>query len=146
MVASTGSCVGTPTFSKQVDRKRLYATSFVPPNDDQNVPQNVEVKKPAYTSSIQALMLRPGRAQGAISSTIKWDGSTTTFDVYKTNVESHLLQTGAGYILQEEFQREYCIYGEPYLQEERFCTQYCVSPAQALMDREHLYGALQSSL
>ena len=104
MVASTGSCVGTPTFSKAVDRKRSYATSFVPPNDDQNVPQNVEVKKPVYTSSIKALMLRPGHVHSAISSTIKWDGSTTTFDIYKTNEESHLLQTGAGYILQEEFQ------------------------------------------
>ena len=104
MVASTGSYVGTPTFSKQADHKHLYTMSFVPPNGEQNVPQNVEVKKPAYTSSIQALMQRPGRAHGAISSTIKWDGSTTTFDVYKTNVESHLLQTRAGYILQEEFQ------------------------------------------
>ena len=52
MVTSTGSCVGTPTFSKPVDCKCSYATSFVPPNGEQNVPHNVEVKKPTYTSSI----------------------------------------------------------------------------------------------
>ena len=71
---------------------------------------------------------------------LKWDGFNTTFRTLKRAIEGHLFQVGAGYMTNPSFIIEYEESGNEYLQSNEFWTKYRISHAQALYDKEYLFG------
>ena len=72
--------------------------------------------------------------------TLKWDGMSNSFRSFKTSLEGHLVQVGAGYMIKPRFIETYKEEGIDYFTSEEFWTLYKVSMAQALHDKEYLYG------
>ena len=100
------------------------------------------------SSSTRSFRSRPktGKPRASISDKIKWDGSYSTFKIYKAGIHSHLLQTGADYLLTSEFQTKY---QEHYNQGSDYLTSldfkmgpWIVTSTQAKIDRTWLYGIL----
>ena len=73
---------------------------------------------------------------------MKWDGMSSTFRVFKKALEGHLLQVGAGYMTQPVFIELYKELKTDYLKSDVFWNLYKVSFAQALYDKQYLYGIL----
>lgn len=74
--------------------------------------------------------------------TVKWDGLSSTFRQFKRAIEGHLIQVGAGYMIQSTFVVNYQEHGFPYLSSLVFWDMYKQSCHQAPWDREYLYGML----
>ena len=45
---------------------------------------------------------------------IKWDGLPSSFKIFRREVEGHLIQVGAGYMLEDSFINEYKRQGVEY--------------------------------
>jgi len=104
-------------------------------------------RTPSYNRQpeIVSLMNKAAKGRSPINIQDKWDGSLESFDVYKAKIEGHLLQVGAGYLINPEFIESYYKEGNSFLNSEEFYYRYKVSTPQAINDREYLYGMLQSS-
>ena len=66
----------------------------------------------------------------------------STFRAFKKAVEGHLLQVGAGYLTNPTFLDMYKRLGEDCLKCDAFWKMFKVSYAQAVYDRNYLYGIL----
>ena len=62
--------------------------------------------------------------------------------MFKRAIEGHLLQVGAGYMTNPDFVAAYDENKLKYLKSLKFWNKYRISPAQALYDKEYLYGIL----
>jgi len=104
-------------------------------------------RTPSYNrqSEIVSLMNKAAKGRSPINIQDKWDGSLESFDKYKAKIEGHLLQVGAGYLINPEFIESYYREGNSFFSSEEFYNNYKVSTPQAINDREYLYGVLQSS-
>ena len=67
---------------------------------------------------------------------------SNSFRSFKTALEGHLVQVGAGYLTRPAFIESYKQEGTDYLTSTEFWSLYKVSMAQALHDKEYLYGIL----
>src|SRR5687768_9081015 len=70
---------------------------------------------------------------------------SSTFRHFKQAIEGHLLIAGAGYLINPIFIDIYKQLGTDYLKSDVFWSLYKVSYAQALYDRNYLYGILITS-
>ena len=84
---------------------------------------------------------KPAKCRAKVD-TIKWDGLSHSFRSFKRAIEGHLIQVGAGYLTQPQFVETYKETGKDFLISSAFWSLYKVSMAQALYDREYLYGIL----
>ena len=87
----------------------------------------------------------PAKARTAISSKYVWDGMRGTFDQYKTKVEGHLMQVGAGYLINDHFLKMYKLKGFEYLVSDEFWTMFNIGIKQAQYDRTYFYGIIVST-
>ena len=71
----------------------------------------------------------------------KWDGLTQTFRPFMKSVEGHLLQVGAGYLIDQLFVHEY-VANKAFICSYEFNDYFGVSPEQAKYDITYLYGIL----
>ena len=89
------------------------------------------------------------KVRSALSEKVQWDGQCSTFRPYKLAITGHLLQVGAGYMVDTAFHSSYVKYaklGSDYLESEDFRVTYPdISLKQARLDRTYLYGMLISS-
>src|SRR6476620_11095014 len=76
---------------------------------------------------------------------IKWDGLPSSFKIFRREVEGHLIQVGAGYMLEDSFINEYKRQGVEYFKTGTFWKFHQVSTPQAYADRLYLYGLLMSA-
>ena len=74
--------------------------------------------------------------------TVKWEGMSATFRHFKRAIEGHLIQVGAGYLIQPAFVINYEEAGLTYLSSLAFWDIYKISIQQAHFDRQYLYGML----
>ena len=70
---------------------------------------------------------------------------SATFRQFKRAIEGHLIQVGAGYLIQPAFIANYKEAGPSYLTSLAFWDIYKISVYQAPHDREFLYGALMTA-
>ena len=61
------------------------------------------------------------------------------------SIEGHLLQVGAGYLIDKLFVRNFLEQDTAYLKFDEFWDEYYISAPQALCDKQYLYGMLLSS-
>ena len=87
----------------------------------------------------------PAKARSAINTKGTWDGMRSTFDMYKIKVEGHLMQVGAGYLLDEHFQNMYKLKGFEYIISDEFWSLYGVGIKQAKYDKTYLFGVIVST-
>jgi hypothetical protein len=101
------------------------------------------------TRSIVPRSRQVPKVRSSLSEKILWDGQCSTFRPYKLAITGHLLQVGAGYLVDSNFHQSYTTYakvGDDYLESEAFRVKYPdISLAQARLDRTYLYGMLISS-
>ena len=71
----------------------------------------------------------------------KWDGLTQSFRPFMKSVEGHLLQVGAGYLINPTFVQEYLL-NKGYILTQEFTDLYGVNSEQAKYDVTYLYGIL----
>lgn len=74
-----------------------------------------------------------------------WDGMNTTFRIFKRALEGHLLQVGAGYLTNPTFLGIYLELKDECFKSDVFWKMFKIPVAQALYDRQYLYGILMSS-
>ena len=67
---------------------------------------------------------------------------SATFRQFKRAIEGHLIQVGAGYLVQPAFVMIYLEAGVSYLSSQAFWDIYRIPIHQATFDREYLYGML----
>jgi len=85
------------------------------------------------------------KARAALSLKVEWDGTRTKFEPYQRLIEGHLLQVGAGYLIDPAFLEQYEQLGVEYLYSDDFWIKYSIPVKQAQYDRKYLYGILVSS-
>jgi hypothetical protein len=93
---------------------------------------------------------RPARTRSKFSDKVTWTGSRTTFREYRQAIEGHLLQAGAGYLIDPDFLEEYELHKAThqhmdYLKSDDFWVRYEVPFEQAKNDKSYLYGILVGS-
>ncbi len=71
-----------------------------------------------------------------------WDGKQETFEAFKQSIDGHLLQVGAGYLIDKTFVEMYKKLRQDYFKSDVFWTIYNISYPQAIFDREYFYGIL----
>ena len=76
---------------------------------------------------------------------IKWDGLPSSFKKFRREIEGHLLQVGAGYIIEDAFMDMYKKIGMDYLKSGVFWKMHQISTPQAYEDRNYLYGLLMTA-
>ena len=86
--------------------------------------------------------VRPARSRPSIPISKTWDGRLDSFPAYKRMVKGHLLQVGAGYMLQKDFLEKYEELGESYFYLDAFYYWYKVSSSQAAYNCTYFYGTL----
>lgn len=74
--------------------------------------------------------------------TLKWNRISNTFRSFKTSLEGHLVQVGAGYMIRPMFIETYKEEGIEYLTSKEFWALHRVSMAQTLHDKVYLYKVL----
>ena len=74
-----------------------------------------------------------------------WDGMNSTFRTFKAILEGHLLQVGAGYLTNPTFMTIYKDLGTDCFKSDVFWKLFKIPYAQALYDRQYLYGILLSA-
>ena len=75
---------------------------------------------------------------------VNWNGMNNTFRAFKNTVEGHLLQTGASYLFNKIFLGIYKELGDECLKSDVIWKMFKVSHAQAVSDKEFLFGILVS--
>ncbi len=85
------------------------------------------------------------KARGTLSEKVKWNCQRSTFDIFKNSVIGHLLQVGAGYMVDKWFIANYREQGEQLFSSKEFWDRYMISPAQARHDKGFLFGLLTSA-
>lgn len=89
------------------------------------------------------------KPRNLLNDRIQWNGQYSLFRSYKLAISGHLLQVGAGYLVDKSFHASYLKYsklGEDYLESEDFRVTYPdITNKQARLDRNYLYGMLLSS-
>ena len=85
------------------------------------------------------------KTRSAISHKSEWDGMRDTFDQYRTKVEGHLMQVGAGYLIDEHFLKMYKLSQLEYVLSDEFWAKYQVGVKQVKYDRTYLYGIIVST-
>ncbi|HEY9710892.1 MAG TPA: hypothetical protein V6D48_21980, partial [Oculatellaceae cyanobacterium] len=105
-----------------------------------------------HSSSNRSVLPRDrkvAKSRTALSDKIQWDGQCSTFRPYRDAIKGHLIQNGAGYLVNPSFHQSYVKYSKQdkdYLESEDFRVTYPeVSAPQARLDRSYLYGMLLSS-
>src|SRR5688500_18345443 len=68
-----------------------------------------------------------------------------SFAKFKRILEGHLIQVGAGYLLDAAFLQNYALLGHEWFTEDSFWKMCKVTTSQADFDREYLYGILVST-
>jgi hypothetical protein len=91
----------------------------------------------------------PLKTRRQFNETFSWNGNRARFWEYRQAIMGHLLQVGAGYLLDNDFLTEYEIHRAShqhmeYLTSEAFWSKHGVPFAQAQYDRQYLYGILLS--
>ena len=100
-------------------------------------------RRPQRTATIeQNGRLRPSRNRSPFPHSKTWDGKVESFPTFRRMIEGHLLQVGAGYLLDENFLDKYRELGESYFETDMFCYRHDVGLAQARYDNSYLYGIL----
>ena len=74
-----------------------------------------------------------------------WDGKRATFHAYSEAIEGHLLQAGAGYMVNKKFHEQYTEVGPSFIYTGTFLETYHVSEQQAEFDKTYFYGMLKST-
>ena len=109
----------------------------------------VEMGGSVHSSSSNSSYLRSHRIKPAKWRTkcdkIKWDGLPLSFKTFRREIEGHLLQVGAGYIIEDIFMEMYKKIGMDYLKSGAFWKMHQVSTPQAYEDRHYLYGLLMTA-
>ena len=103
--------------------------------------QSTESKAVDSVLADRSLRQKPAKLRTKFDS-VKWDGMSSTFRIFKKALEGHLLQVGAGYLTQPAFIQIYKELKTIFLKSNVFWNLYKVSFAQAQYDREYLYGIL----
>ena len=105
-----------------------------------------------YSHSTRSFIPRSrqvARSRSLLNDKIQWDGQYSSFRTYKLAIMGHLLQVGAGYMVNPTFHESYLQYADAeadYLESEDFKLTYPEIPLlQAKLDRAYLYGMLISS-
>ena len=118
----------------------------LPDKDDLDMAKDMKKMKIKLNDSDSVMSDRSKRNKPAKNraklDTLKWDGMSNSFRSFKTSLEGHLVQVGAGYMIKPKFIETYREEGIEYLKSKEFWSLYKVSMAQALHDREYLYGIL----
>src|SRR5687767_1261039 len=68
---------------------------------------------------------------------ISWDGMSSTFAKFKKLLEGHLIQVGAGYLIESRFYKVYLHFGEEYFKSDQFWYTHRISEYQAAYDKEY---------
>jgi hypothetical protein len=89
--------------------------------------------------------MKSARCRSKLGEKVKWDGLKSSFKEYSQVLAGHLLQVGAGYLVSTGFVRNYLEQGAAYFKTDEFWYAHFTSEAQALSDRNALYGLLLSS-
>ena len=117
----------------------------MPDQEDLDMPPPAgSVHSSMSKSRDRAMRARPAKSRTKFD-TAKWDGMSSTFRIFNRSLEGHLLQVGAGYLIQKAFVKNYKVHRSDYFKTDKFWSLYRVSEAQALSDREYLYGILVSA-
>ena len=85
------------------------------------------------------------KTRSPINHKIVWDGTWTTFETYEGLISSQVIQYGAGYLMEKDFQKMYKKMGREYIYSDEFWTLYQIPVKQARYDIKWLYGVLKSS-
>ena len=83
--------------------------------------------------------------RGKLNDKVYWDGLRPSFAKFEKLIEGHLLQVGASYITDKDFQTEYTAKGMKYCTDPAFELLYNVNYIQAIWDRNYMYGIFKST-
>lgn len=101
------------------------------------------VRRPQRTASAEHNgRLRPSKNRSPFPHSKTWDGKVESFPTYKRMIEGHLLQVGAGYLIDKDFLEKYRELGESYFETDTFYLRHGIGTTQALYDKSYLYGIL----
>ena len=76
---------------------------------------------------------------------IKWDGKSSSFDLFQRQLEGHLLQEGAGHLFNPDFVAKYKENGIDYFKSDTLWDTQKISYNQAIWDMKYLYGILMTA-
>ena len=116
---------------------------------DLSLTKSIRVRKAKMKESEDAMELRlrtkPVAGRLKFDSSIKWDGTYSTFKIFSQAVIGHLMMAGASYMTKREFIVAYLEYGENYLSSDEFWKTYRISIPQAKFDKSYFFGLLYSA-
>ena len=92
--------------------------------------QSTESKAVDSVLADRFLRQKPAKMTAKFGS-VKWDGMSSTFRIFRKALEGHLLQVGAGYLTQPAFMQIYKELKTNFLKSDVFWNLYKVSFAQA---------------
>ena len=76
---------------------------------------------------------------------IKWDGLPSSFKKFRRELEGHLLQVGASYMIEDSFIEMYTKVGIDYLKSNIFWKLHQISTPQAYEYCHYLFGILMTA-
>src|SRR5687768_14459010 len=76
---------------------------------------------------------------------IKWDGLPSSFKKFRRELEGHLSQVGASYMIEDSFIEMYTKIGIDYLKSGIFWIIHQILTPQAYEDRNYLFGILMTA-
>ncbi len=79
------------------------------------------------------------------SDKIKWDGLTTSFEVFSNDLEGTLSRIGMAYMMKEDVHKIYKQKGREMVEDEDFQEEHGIHPKQFDYDNAYLFGLLQSA-
>ena len=91
---------------------------------------------------------KPFKQRGKFSEKVTWNGTGPAFRAFKRGIEGHLMQVGAGYLIDPHFLYYYLLdptkYQKPisYSETDEVWTNHNQSCHQIRYDKEFLYGIL----
>ena len=138
---------GSRSFTSQRSDRSRKDPSYVPSwgtPDNPSIYGGESKKTDRYYRKMTTM--RAAKSRSTMNHKISWNGNRQTFDEYRNKVEGHLLQVGAGYLIDPVFLDKYATHGIHYFEESGFYDAFLVSIPQARWDSQYLYGILKSSL